>query len=207
LKVSTADWVHTNPKNIGGYSLSMIYQIVNALRNNEIEDIVTIGYLTSTSIISARSSFLYQGFMHDIFLRLHSNIYLNVAEIGRSDIQLSLVQVPSKRPGIEIDEDELCFGSIFRFFLDKKSQKNNVVFINIWCEDDWHFELGICKALELTLANGKILFFDPVNLDGLKLSNQVLRDEWLKRYISKGAQSAPYTLNLEEWPIEYLDLQ
>jgi hypothetical protein len=193
------------PKLLKKLELIMMYQIANALRDNEIKDILTIGTFECTDADTlAQNGTHFSMYLEDIFLKLHSNIYVNISSSNNSVIRLSLVQVPTLRPSISVDEEDWCFGSLFRIFLDKEIPKNDVVLIRSWCKDDWNFELGFCDALELTLANGAILFFDPLtNLDEIKIGNIVLRDKWLENYKQEGSKSNAYVLNLEEWPIQF----
>lgn len=187
----------------GGWFMATIDEIFKIINNEELEDILNIGWIDKDEEIAR-----FVPMLNTVFLKFKSK-YLRIHRRQTTDFDLCMKLV-DEREIIEekcfnsvFEEYEFCTSSLLNMFLYENRTQNFVTKIELYSETEEKYKSGIVKCIGFELLKNSYIFFDTVSYNSIEIGKKEEMDKWLEGFsntaVSILLKFNPQELLFKEW--------
>lgn len=183
--------------------MKKIDEIVEIIKNEELEDILNIGWIDRDEEIVK-----FVPTLNTIFFEFKSK-YLTIHREQNTDFEICIElinkdEILNEKYCNEIfKEYEFCTSSLLNMFLYKDRKQNFVTKMEAYSENEEKYNNGIVKCIGFEIRDNSYVFLDPLSFNSIEVGKKEERDQWFESILNdkqcKLLSYNPEEMFFKEW--------
>ncbi|UWG96252.1 hypothetical protein LPY66_15280 [Dehalobacter sp. DCM] len=183
--------------------MTIINEIIEIVNNEELEDILNIGWIDRDEEIRR-----FVPLLNTIFLEFKSKC-LKIHRKQNTDFEISMKLIDKheifneKSYNEVFKKYEFCTSSLLNMFLYENRIQNFITKIESYSETEEKYISGIVKCIGFEVMNNSYIFLNPLSYNTIEIGKKQEWDQWLRELTDDGPgillNYNPKQLLLKEW--------